>query len=285
MRKLTRGARPAALDGIKNGQTERDRARQHFVNDNKVDGFSFEAYGHADVRRALNAMTGGSCAYCEAMYAVTAPVDVEHHRPKGRIDTPAGKRVPGYWWLAAVWENLLPSCIHCNRIQHDQFPDGSSIRSGKGDQFPLNDEAARGTSEDSEVGEIGLLINPCVDEPSDLLRFVDDRARSIVKGVVEDTTQLSGRRARASIDIYGLNRPDLVHHRSTDMQRIKQSLKVIRYFIRELEHAEGEKARELELLFQDEIGFLRGHVTGATGFSAMARTLVEPAFAALGLRL
>lgn len=50
-----------------------------------------------------------------------APLDVEHFRPKSEIDEvdPATFRpvpgraptAPGYYWLAAAWSNLLPSCI------------------------------------------------------------------------------------------------------------------------------------------------------------------------------
>ena len=38
---------------------------------------------------------------------------MEHYRPKARVSTEQGDK-PGYYWLAARWENLLPSCTDCN---------------------------------------------------------------------------------------------------------------------------------------------------------------------------
>jgi uncharacterized protein (TIGR02646 family) len=287
MRKLTRGQRPDALDGLnKDGHSELVRAREHFRDRKKKNGFDFTAYRHKDVQRVLNAMTGGGCAYCEGRYSATSDMHVEHYRPKGRIDLPGKKKQPGYWWLAAAWENLLPSCGHCNTIHNHDIPDGKPIQSGKGDQFPVDDEKTRATAkEGSEAREVALLIDPTVDEPSDFLRFVDEGGRSIVKPVVEDQKQLVGRRARTSIDIYGLNRPNLVLDRSYCLQRVKQSLASIRLYGRAIDKLTGEDAAETERLLKSEIEILRAMVSGKTGFSAVARTLVEPEFVALGLRL
>ncbi len=285
MKRLVRGARPPELDGIKGGRPERDRARTHFVDEAKVDGFDFEAYSHRNVRQALAAMGAGKCAYCEAYYDATQPQDVEHYRPKGRIDIDGGKIQPAYWWLAADWDNLLPSCIHCNRLQNHVFPDGSELKSGKGERFPLDDETARGRAEGGEGGEVPLLIDPCREDPVPYLRFVEEDERSIVKPAVEDPRQLAARRARASIDIYGLNRPGLVNARSADLKRIKTSLLNVRFFAHALESAAPDEIATIEERFFDEVAFLRRHASGETGFSAMARPVIEPVFVSLGLTL
>ena len=77
---------------------------------------SFSVYSNPDVKAALADVFGGKCAYCESRYDRTQPVDVEHYRPKSEVKVGEVK-VGGYWWLAAVWSNLLPSCIDCNRAR------------------------------------------------------------------------------------------------------------------------------------------------------------------------
>ena len=145
MKKLARPACPPALADSADPEHERTRAIEHFETDGKKDGFKFKLYAVREVRTALSGMTGGRCAYCESYYDSTAPQDVEHYRPKGRIDSPNGKRKPGYWWLASHWENLLPSCIRCNREEEHDLQDGTRLKTGKGDRFPIADEAARAT--------------------------------------------------------------------------------------------------------------------------------------------
>lgn len=285
MRRLTRGARPQALDGVKGGRTELERATEHFVTNRQTDGFDFAAYSQAEVKAALNAWTGRRCAYCEAYYGATHPQDTEHYRPKGRIDTEAGKLQPAYWWLAADWDNLLPSCIDCNRIQWHEFADGTMHRSGKGELFPLADEAQRATAVGEEIHEVPLLIDPCRDEPADLIEFVDDGGSSIARPRDADAGSMPARRARASIDVYGLNRPGLVILRTIDLERIKLSLRHIVRMARQMGTASPEEQAEIEPDFDDEVRFLRRNASGENGFSAMSRPLIEPVFARLGLSL
>lgn len=285
MRRLTRGARPAALDGIKHGRTELDRAEEHFVTNGLADGFGFDAYSQPEVKTALDAWTGRRCAYCEAYYGATQPQDTEHFRPKGRIETDTGRVQPAYWWLAADWDNLLPSCIDCNRIQWHEFVDGTLHRSGKGELFPLADETLRATSKGAEAHEVPLLIDPCRDEPTDFLEFVEDGGSSIAKARDTDTNSLPARRARASIDVYGLNRPGLVIERTTDLERVKLSLRHIVRMARQIGTAQPEEQAEIERDFDDEVRFLRRNASGENGFSAMSRPLIEPVFVRLGLSL
>lgn len=285
MRRLTRGPRPQALDGIKHGRTELERAEEHFVTDGLSDGFDFAAYSEPEVKATLDAWTGRRCAYCEGYYGGTQPQDTEHYRPKGRIDTGAGRLQPAYWWLAADWDNLLPSCIDCNRIQYHDFADGSRHRSGKGELFPLADEAHRATAMGAEVHETPLLLDPCRDEPADYLEFVDEAGTSIVKPLDADPASLRGLRARTSIDVYGLNRPGLVIDRSADLARVKLSLRHVVRLARQLDAAPPEEQAEIEQDFDDEIRFLRRNASGEGGYTGMARPLIQPIFARLGLSL
>ena len=84
----------------------------------------------------------GRCAYC----GVYDDLAVEHYRPKDGIAVnPENVRdisKPGYFWLAADWYNLLPSCSKCNGVKTREvvLDTNYSFRNmivGKGNRFPL----------------------------------------------------------------------------------------------------------------------------------------------------
>jgi uncharacterized protein (TIGR02646 family) len=185
MRRLTRPANPTF---VPLAATEFAAARLYFEGTGRQNGFEFKAYRHGVVKTALSKMTGGNCAYCEADYDATAPVDVEHFRPKAEIETDAGLTKPGYWWLAASWDNLLPSCIRCNRKERVPLFDGSELVAGKGNRFPLDDEDSRAHEVGGEVDETPLLIDPCREDPADFIRFEDKEGKCIAVPVEQDPT-------------------------------------------------------------------------------------------------
>jgi uncharacterized protein (TIGR02646 family) len=285
MKVLTRPACPPALANSVDPQHERARAVRHFVDEGLRDGFKFKLYTDKAVRTALSDMTGGRCAYCEAYYDSTAPQDVEHYRPKGRIDTPHGKRKPGYWWLASTWDNLLPSCIRCNRVEEHTLRDGSKLTSGKGDRFPIDDEPTRAAGPGGEAGETPLLLDPARDNPAAYLDFFEDDGDSIVRPLAGDQTSLAYRRARASIDVYGLNRAGLVLERSRALRRIKQSLAIVEHLIEQMDAASPLQRDQFEGLFLEEVALIRAHASGQDGFAAVAGPLARATFARLGLNL
>jgi hypothetical protein len=99
----------------------------------------------------------GKCAYCESKVQATYPGDVEHYRPKGKVDE--DKNHPGYYWLAYDEKNMLPSCILCNQYR------------AKMTHFPVAGEHSR---DPRNVGsEQPLLLNPYNQniDPSDHLEF------------------------------------------------------------------------------------------------------------------
>ncbi|MDC3378878.1 HNH endonuclease, partial [Planctomycetota bacterium] len=118
---------PTALSGNKSrGARERKRAVDFYVAWNAMtdaerekkkhfDGYN--AYSDPSVKAELNRLFGGKCAYCESHFGATQPMDVEHFRPKKEVVNEASQTgiKPAYYWLAAEWTNLLPSCIDCNR--------------------------------------------------------------------------------------------------------------------------------------------------------------------------
>lgn len=193
-------AGPSSLLGKgKKGERELTRARRHFGTvPPPAKNFTFRAYKEEDVRHALESLFHGKCAYCESRYDVGAPVDIEHFRPKGEVaDTPSH---PGYWWLAGHWENLLPSCIDCNRRRYQPTPvflaslsgildrqrvkGFRSILTGKESCFPIsgtrmNAEPGSGDLAPAILGESAQLLDPCVDEPADHLAFHIDRSNPV----------------------------------------------------------------------------------------------------------
>lgn len=173
------------------------------------------------------------CAYCESSFVHVSPADIEHFRPKSavKIDEKTGKEKvlelkPGYYWLAADWDNLLLSCIDCNRRRNQEDIDGDGeTATGKATIFPLADEADRVRDHDTWEDMIAkvqqeeksrLLLNPCVDDPAKHLKFemrYDDEGQ--VQGVFAVALNDS-QKGQKSINVYGLNRAGLVWARTRE---------------------------------------------------------------------
>jgi hypothetical protein len=168
----------------------------------------------------LLSLFNNKCAYCEAIITDTHPGDVEHYRPKGRLKDIDGKIVkitvngkefdhPGYWWLCYEWENLLPSCIDCNRRRNHGE---ESVAAGKADLFPISGKRA-GSPADPLKAEDALLLNPSDDDfdPGVHFEFKPDGKIST-----------KSRRAELSCELLGLNvRETLVEQRAEAFQNAK----------------------------------------------------------------
>lgn len=238
---------------------ELDKFRRYFAKPTgKVPAFS--VYKSDSVKRQLDTLFHGKCAYCESFYASTAPVDVEHYRPKGAVYEDTNH--PGYWWLAMDWENLLPSCIDCNRKRKQKVPKlsakllalqegqrgfnhGMLISSGKKDSFPVL--GVRAMSEGAAItGEYPLLLDPCRDDPQEHLRFHIDRENLIglvvprphpgaglpvqagtgsdeaTRSVIEQALEAGlSLKGCVSIHVYGLNRLGLVQERTRLLRQLE----------------------------------------------------------------
>ncbi|WP_433795767.1 hypothetical protein [Actinoplanes sp. CA-252034] len=208
--------------------------------------FSFTAYREQEIKAALTRLFHGKCAYCETRYAATQPMDVEHWRPKAQVEDTAGPIRPAYHWLAASWTNLLPSCIDCNRRRmQDDVLAGRTHAIGKQDQFPLDVGSRRATSA-AEIGsEVPLLLDPCVDDPTTFLDCTDD-------GLITSLAAggLPHRRARASIEVYALNRNGLVFERKELLRRIRLRIARVAQILRLLD---GLVATDPVALVLDEV--------------------------------
>ncbi|HAO51447.1 MAG TPA: hypothetical protein DCR35_20300 [Runella sp.] len=160
-----------------------------------------------EVVEALEAIYYNKCAYCEQ----PTHTYIEHYRPKNRVIKSPNHG--GYFWLCYEWSNLLPTCHECNKIG-----------GGKGDQFPIQNEAQRARFADCYldnqidftkllanqpplIDEAPYLLHPEIDDPREYLSFeIDAKKRGIaLKGIDEVT-----KRGEETIRICHLNRVELL---------------------------------------------------------------------------
>lgn len=275
---VARGDCPASLAGdASRGGKERERALEFFADMANHDRkFPFRAYKNEDVVDALKEMFGLKCAYCETYRGGPMEIAVEHYRPKGGVEGDDGAiRGPGYYWLAADWSNLLASCSICNSIRYHRYPDGRR-KSGKGAKFPLVDESRRAQDPGEEVHEEPYLLDPCRDEPSEYLEFLDDgtiRAREVGETV--------SARGEKTIEILGLQRPSLSLERRGHATTVETALVHFWEAVDGLDRDPSDKTAQYRL--RREIGELNRLMESGARFSAMARQKLEPALKAAGI--
>ena len=219
MIRVERANCPPSLDGPNSkGDQERTAAIRAQAAGQKA---KFKAYKGRDVVSTLREMFNKKCAYCEFNYAAGSPEDVEHFRPKGAVVINGQLSKPGYYWLAAEWTNLLPSCIDCNRKREKEFADANQTSSGKANLFPVVDETHRWRCHTiANVIEQPLLLNPCDDYPEQHLEFLSG-------GLVRPATDAAGQtslKGETSIEVFGLLRPDLVEQRAAKQRMIRAAI-------------------------------------------------------------
>lgn len=266
------------------GASELVKARKAKTNPaTRNKSFSFSAYKDDSVKTALEELFHGKCAYCETYYSTQAPVDVEHFRPKAQVE--GAPDHPGYWWLAMVWENLLPSCIDCNRRRRQATPVPSTsmvalntgateeINTGKKDVFPVagTRAATEGASLDLEEA---YLLDPCRDDPDahlafhidpdDMIALVLPRPAPGTQGAIpaftEDMAEIAdaataakvSARGAVSIQVYGLNRLGLVQART----RLLRHLEFLRQTVIEIDAV----ARKVEAATDPDIRAAAGRL-------------------------
>jgi uncharacterized protein (TIGR02646 family) len=259
---------PKALDGPESpGVRETEEAILHFADEeNWTVEFPFSAYRHPEVRQSLTESFHGKCAYCESTYRQGFPVDVEHYRPKGGVTVlKEGKSVlepPGYYWLAAAWENLLPSCADCNRPRKQTVEGVPEQLYGKGNQFPITN-VQRATEKGRERYERRLLLHPCRDKPEEHLTFTE--AGNVVS-VGES------RMGEESIRVYALRRHGLMQER---MARAKEIMAAVRsYQVAKQVLAANPSSPELQQLLEFHVVALCSFLQPDRPYLAMARQLI-----------
>lgn len=272
--KILLGTEQKDTSSLANSETSSKTSRKG----KKKESFSFKAYKEESVKKALEKLFFGKCAYCEGRYSGIHPVDIEHWRPKAEVivDENGQERRFGYYWLAADWENLLPSCIDCNRIRtHFDFIERKNITLGKGNWFPLASDTKRADGLDEEKDEKPLLLNPCHDRPENYLEFHEE-------GFIKPKLNAQGQpdeKALASIRFYALNRAELVQERRERILLIKQKMATIRSLANLLEQETMPDNREQNFIIEDllshELEQLHRFQKADQPFSAMAQQFIE----------
>lgn len=209
MIKIHKPARPAFMEAAGNKwDIETDEAILHYSADPIVGEFVHKAYADPRIRAELKKIFG-KCAYCESKYLHTADSDIEHFRPKGRVNEKTPK-TPGYYWLANDWDNLLLSCQHCNQKRiHDLDGDDRAKGAGKLDQFPLSDNSKRvshHTASLKEEEKVRLLINPSAPDDFPETHFEYEPSKGAMIGISE--------MGKTSIEVFALRRKELVEERN-----------------------------------------------------------------------
>lgn len=267
---------PRVLSDINSlGNQERLQAIAFFgISSNREKSFLFKAYKHKSVVVALDKLFHGKCAYCESFIAASQPSDIDHFRPKSAYYILKKGIVrlqkPGYFWLAATWENLLPSCIDCNRERyHAKFSDESFIKSGKGNHFPLISEDLRATEPGYEGNESPLLLDPCADHPEDHLEFMEDgNIRARLMAIDQESEK-----GLVSINVYGLRRVGLVHAREAHTKRILAQIKRVKMVLNLLDQDSSDQMALATLYY--ELTELHAFMAEHQPYAGMARQIIE----------
>lgn len=294
MRKVDRSAVPAPdsltiFGGV--GDKERQAAAAHYGAGRK-NPFKFKAYKSKDVVEALGVLFHKKCAYCEGRFGAFGPVDIEHYRPKGGVsEDPAHC---GYWWLAASWDNLLPSCVDCNRERYQHVAtEGmagldwdvvAEVLAGKKNAFPIAGPARAGCHLDDHDAEDPLLIDPTRRDPEAHLVWseVSDRAAQslsiAVPRVHHGQKDLYG---KSSIAIYGLNRRGLVEERTLVMLALRTQHASILDLIDMATMASGALLDRLLIRIEKEFMLFLAHRDDDKPYSRCARSFIDAQSASL----
>lgn len=231
MRRVNIPPEPASLKSVK-VELERAAVAAFYAipaNGNQSYNRSFSAYKAADIKKCLTQAFCAKCAYCESSFEATHPLEVEHFRPKSAVEIDGALRPPGYHWLASHWENLLPSCIDCNRRRSQTLAGSATPRTvGKGNKFPISGaECDRARVAGDEVHERPLLLHPYFDDPDEHLEYIwNVPPTSPELGEVHPRRRGAGtsRKGQASIEVYALQRIGLVRHRGERLTLLRAQL-------------------------------------------------------------
>lgn len=269
----------------RSGKTETEKAIAYYSATPKpTKGFSFEKYKSDDVKKILEKLFHHKCAYCESKYAHTMPMDVEHFRPKSI-----------YYWLAADWDNLLPSCIDCNRERYQTTQNGTIIKTGKQDHFPLLGKTPPLNDTDhsnfnlTEEENYRQLLQPCIDNPEEYLKYESN-------GYVFPESPDDLNRGEKSIEVYGLYRMELVKARREHLikifaciGRVQNIISVIDKLIdvyvdnNQLKSNIEEIIKQLEKNLNKDLKELKGYIKGDKPYTGMARQFINAFLDRIGI--
>ncbi|SMD06156.1 hypothetical protein [Novosphingobium sp. B1] len=158
---------PGCVGFVPNGEAATQalyqaRADDPLLGQSKAHPLAFRksVYGAKPIKARLRAAQFDKCCFCENYFAGNYPGDVEHFRPKARVQQARGEPLvyPGYFWLAYRWSNLTFACYMCNA-------------SAKGEQFPVADPVHRAIDLPGRNLEGAQLVDPSRDDPREHIGF------------------------------------------------------------------------------------------------------------------
>lgn len=241
--------------------------------------FPYSVYSHEDIKVAFNELFHKKCAYCESQYYKVQPVDVEHYRPKGGVIVNDKLQKPGYYWLGSDWDNLLPSCIDCNRQRTHRIDEDEGELLGKANLFPIINEGERALKPGYEFYEKRLLLDPCRDKVEEHLLFHED-------GNVEGLSFMG----MVSIETYGLRRPGLIEARKKLAKQIIKEIATINFILAQVDKIiiKPDMDEIIEEHFEQlnlEIKHLIQYMDNDQEYSALARQIIKPFLKSFNERL
>ncbi|MGC4109814.1 MAG: AAA family ATPase [Nocardioides sp.] len=150
---------------------------------------------------ALLMQTSGRCTFCGIRLEVESTITGHYRPPQGAIDSDGAVSRVHYSWLAYQWNNLIPLCEYCALA--------------KGSKFPTRNQRAKSRVKDESAlaAEAPMIIDPFHEDPEQLLTYLPSGY------VVADED-----RARATIEILNLNRPELLEERSALASEVKEQV-------------------------------------------------------------
>lgn len=156
----------------------------------------------SSVLPALDKLFHSKCAFCESR----APLNIHLFRPEAEATPLAASEVSHlyYVWLRTDWGNHYPICESCAALSYRQFP----VRQRRG-RLPTSEEMDQFAKEDLGLWhwkhhDSPLLLDPCRE------RDYGKHFSIELAGRLQDTS-VPG---RATIDVFDLNRDELIARRS-----------------------------------------------------------------------
>lgn len=175
--------------------------------------FTFDASIWLQCIQDLAYLFSRKCAYCETPLVQLSSTNIDHFRPTAEAMNFEGEAdADGYWWLAYSWENLYLVCETCQRNKRNLFPVARArAKAGAEGRF-LRDER-------------NYLIDPCVDQIESYLEFGEDGMVRAPR--FSPDRDVPGRqRGKVTIEILGLNRPELVAARQAEIKALREEWKL-----------------------------------------------------------
>jgi uncharacterized protein (TIGR02646 family) len=200
-----------------------------------------EYYSAKPVKDLLVTIHHSKCCYCEKKLWPSY-LHVEHFRPRHGVRQTLDQKsdeLPGYYWLAYRWENLLLACLDCN----SKF---------KGTFLPLANPTERARSHCDDIKkENPLFVDPAGECPRNHIHFDGD----VPVGITEQ--------GRITIDGIGLRRKSLREDRLATIAEIE-----MRFKVREIAAAHPE-IPELQEIAKEAYAFIVAAELPEAEFSSM----------------